>query len=65
MRPELPIKQDIISALEALRDECNKHAGTCHKCCLGYIDGGCALMAAAPGDWEINRDPPDIWRALK
>lgn len=58
-------KEEIINALKVIKGEC-KEAETCLNCPFSNLERDCLVQEGhSPEDWEINEEPPEMWRALK
>lgn len=60
--------EEIISALETIRDVCKELEGDCERCPLRvpageYARVSCGISNAFPRVWEVNY--PNNWVALK
>lgn len=56
-------KEEIINALNVIRDEC---IGTnCIDCPFASGVGDCRLIERSPSRWDIAELEPKKWRALK
>lgn len=58
---------EIIMALNVIKDVCNEYAGDCRMCPLGGIDGTyCKVISddSRPSCWKIKSDY-ETWKAFE
>ena len=61
-------KEEIVAALQVIKDECNCVHGKCRECSFGRAIGTdemCILADETPMYWHIARPEPAVWRAFE
>lgn len=58
-------KEEILNALQIIKDECkNVTDGNCRHCPFGTDNGDCLIQDFTPADWPIVKETEPLWRAF-
>lgn len=59
-------KEEIVAALQVIKDECTSQEGNEYIQCSFFILGkGCIVMNRLPINWDVvNIEPEKTWRAF-
>jgi hypothetical protein len=57
-------KEEILNALNIIRDECECHVEGCGACPF-YVKHTCMIKIGVPSGWRLNNDIPELWMAFK
>lgn len=56
-------QEEILKALQIIKDTCNDETIDCDNCPFGDDEDLCRLKFTIPANWKINKED-NVWRAF-
>lgn len=50
---------ELLKALQLIKEECSKHGNTCHDCPLYAPEKGCGVKSSTPEEWLLEKR--EVW----
>lgn len=49
--------EELLKALQLIKEECSKYDGTCKGCAMRKVNGGCGVtdIECFPSDWRLEK----------